>query len=481
MGSEFEIKHYIMGDLVEVSQGLAINAKSKFMLADKGLPLLRITDLINDNQVQFINPDHAPEKCLATENDIIYTRTGQVGLVFKGKVGVIHNNCFKVIPNTDLIDPDFLYWFLSQNNVKYYVNSVAAGSVQKDLNHSAFKSIPISLPALKHQKAVIPVLDVITKKIQLNRQTNQTLEAMAQALFKSWFVDFDPVFDNAIAHNLAHNNAPLHNIPEPLLPHAQRRLNVHNEGQHNADNVERGSARQTTAAHAFHHLFPQTFEQSDEPSVGIQGWVPKGWGVKNMNELADTISNTYPLKTVDKVIFLNTGDIEAGNFLHRHYSEPSTLPGQAKKMIQKDDILYSEIRPKNKRFAYVYFDGTEHVVSTKLMVLRAKEKANSRFVYFLLTLDKTIFDLQRIAELRSGTFPQITYTELSLIKAAIPSDGKVLKAFSDVMLNTYYNKNLHIQAENENLESLRDTLLPKLISGELRIPDAQKSVEVFVK
>ena len=356
--------------------------------------------------------------------------------------------------------------------LKAQLQREAIGSVQDNINLATFERLRFSIPALIEQKKISNILGSLDNKIQLNRETNQTLEAMAQALFKSWFVDFDPVFDNIIAHNLAHNNAPLHNIPEPLLPHAQRRLNVHNVG--------RGSARQT-AAHAFHHLFPQAFEQSDEPSVGIQGWVPKGWGVKNITELADTISNTYPLKTVDKVIFLNTGDIEAGNFLHKNYSEVSTLPGQAKKMIQKDDILYSEIRPKNKRFAYVYFDGTEHVVSTKLMVLRAKEKANSRFVYFLLTLNKTISDLQRIAELRSGTFPQITYNELSLIKAAIPSDGNVLKAFSNIMLNTYYNKNLQIQAQNEELKKLRDTLLPKLISGELRIPDAEQVTEALAK
>ena len=146
--SELRLQSYILGDLVELTQGLAINAKTKYMLADKGLPLLRITDLINENEVQFVNPAHAPEKCIANINDIIYTRTGQVGLVYKGRSGVIHNNCFKVIPNKKLIDSDYIFWFLSQNKVKKYANDVASGSVQKDLNHSAFKSIPIELPPL---------------------------------------------------------------------------------------------------------------------------------------------------------------------------------------------------------------------------------------------------------------------------------------------------------------------------------------------
>jgi restriction endonuclease S subunit len=197
--SEFSLKNYMLGDLVEVAQGLAINAKSKYMLAENGLPLLRITDLINDKQVQFINPEFAPPKCIAYENDIIYTRTGQVGLVFKGRTGVIHNNCFKVIPSLELIDSDYLFWFLSQTKVKRYVNDVAAGSVQKDLNHSAFKSISIDLPPIEYQRTVGPILNSLTKKIELNRQINQTLEAMAQAIFQSWFVDFDPVKAKIVA------------------------------------------------------------------------------------------------------------------------------------------------------------------------------------------------------------------------------------------------------------------------------------------
>ena len=86
-------------------------------------------------------------------------------------------------------------------------------------------------------------------------------------------------------------------------------------------------------------------------------------------------------------------------------------------------------------------------------------------------------ELQRIAELRSGTFPQITFDELSLIVLPIPDNTKILSKFSELMLDSYYEKQFQLQLQSKELSELRDTLLPKLISGELRIPEAQAQLE----
>lgn len=83
---------------------------------------------------------------------------------------------------------------------------------------------------------------------------------------------------------------------------------------------------------------------------------------------ADNISRPYKFKGKDKVIFINTGDVLEGKFLHSNYSKVKDLPGQAKKAIEYGDILYSEIRPGNRRFAFVDFDAKDYVVSTKFMV-----------------------------------------------------------------------------------------------------------------
>jgi type I restriction enzyme S subunit len=186
-----EWKEYKLGEIVDVAQGLAINAKTKHLLSDSGLPLLRITDLIHNTQVQFVKRDLAPKQTIALEEDIIYTRTGQVGLVFKGKIGIIHNNCFKVIPKDNKVARNYIYWFLRQPVIKEIANSIASGSVQKDLNHSAFKSISINVPEIGIQNSIAEILSSLDDKIELNNKINQKLESLAQLLFKRWFVDFE--------------------------------------------------------------------------------------------------------------------------------------------------------------------------------------------------------------------------------------------------------------------------------------------------
>ena len=343
------------------------------------------------------------------------------------------------------ISGEYLFWALQSPFVQHQISwNEGTGTTVSNVRIPVLKALNIPRhPDDEYQ--VANILSSIANKIQLNRQTNQTLEQMAQALFKSWFVDFDPVIDNALAAGKS--------IPDELQDRAQRRQQQLAKPDHKP------------LPEDILQLFPSEFELTEE-----LGWVPMGWGVKNMTQLVDTVSNTYPLKTVDSVIFLNTGDIEAGVFLHNDYSDASSLPGQAKKSIQPDDILYSEIRPKNKRFAYVNFESDQYVVSTKLMVLRSKGIVDSKFAYFALTLDNTINDLQSIAELRSGTFPQITFKELSMIKISIPDNNHVLNLFSELILDNYYDKHFQLQAQNIELKKLRDTLLPKLISGELRLP-----------
>ena len=130
-------------------------------------------------------------------------------------------------------------------------------------------------------------------------------------------------------------------------------------------------------------------------------------------ELAESVSVTHSFSKPE-LIFLNTSDIDRGRVLHRDYTPVATWPGQAKKSIQKGDILFSEIRPANGRYAFVDFDADDYVVSTKLMVIRPKpEKVSPRFLYHFLTSRKITDWLQHLAESRSGTFPQITFDQVA--------------------------------------------------------------------
>jgi type I restriction enzyme S subunit len=396
------------------------------------------------------------ESCSVKRGDVFLTRTsetmnelGMSSVALKDYEHATFNGFSKRLrPKLGCpIFPEFIGYYLRSPQFRAEMLSFSTMSTRASLNNEMIGRLNVSIPPMGEQKCIAWVLKMLDDKIQLNRQTNQTLEQMAQALFKSWFVDFDPVIDNALAVG--------NPIPEELQARAQRRQQQLAKPDHQPlpDDIRQ--------------LFPSEFEETE-----ALGWVPKGWKVIDMTQLVDSVSNTYPLKTVDSVIFLNTGDIDAGVFLHSDYSVASSLPGQAKKSIQLGDILYSEIRPKNKRFAYVNFESDEYVVSTKLMVLRSKGVVDSKFAYFVLTLERSINELQSIAELRSGTFPQITFKELSAIKISIPDNQTVLDTFSKLILDNYYNKHFQLQIQNKDLEKLRDTLLPKLISGELRLPDS---------
>src|SRR5690606_16311885 len=98
--------------------------------------------------------DLVPKQCIASRDELIFTRTGQVGYVFTNKIGVVHNNCFKVTPKDQRLTRRYLYWYLKQRSVHDYVNTVASGSVQKDLNHSAFKTLKIPVPSITIQDEI---------------------------------------------------------------------------------------------------------------------------------------------------------------------------------------------------------------------------------------------------------------------------------------------------------------------------------------
>ncbi len=134
-----------------------------------------------------------------------------------------------------------------------------------------------------------------------------------------------------------------------------------------------------------------------------------------LKQILCSISETCNFSQHPNVIFLNTGDIFDGKILHNNYSESKFLPGQAKKTIKNQDILFSEIRPANKRFALVCVeDPQNYVVSTKLMVLRCYNSNYSvDYVYSFLTQPSLLSKLQTLAESRSGTFPQITFSEIA--------------------------------------------------------------------
>lgn len=177
-----------IGGYVKLSQGLVVNATTTHLLKPTGIPLLRITDLINDTEEIFIDKSVDTNK-IATKNDIIITRTGQVGLVFRNKEGVIYNNCFKIAPISDqVVQKEYLYWFLRQQNTYNSMVELASGSsAQFDLTHTAFNTLPFIIPSIgvqnlfsRNVKPIGVYLDLVYKENKmLDRMKNLLLSKLA--------------------------------------------------------------------------------------------------------------------------------------------------------------------------------------------------------------------------------------------------------------------------------------------------------------
>ena len=196
------------------------------------------------------------------------------------------------------------------------------------------------------------------------------------------------------------------------------------------------------------------------------GPIPKGWKVYKLEELIDSVSVTHKFEK-NEVVFLNTSDIDAGKILHHNYSQVEGLPGQAKKSIQKFDILFTEIRPANKRFALIDFDAYDYVVSTKLMVLRVKADIHPIVIYNFLTCAETLSWLQHLAESRSGTFPQITFDHVRELKLALPKT-QLVTGYSNLAWANFQQGKVNEQ-QSAVLSTIRDNLLPILMSGEIEV------------
>ena len=202
--------------------------------------------------------------------------------------------------------------------------------------------------------------------------------------------------------------------------------------------------------------------------MGLESNIPKGWTRKTLGEVCKNISRRFNFKEKENVVFVNTGDVLNGKFLHHERVSKEGLPGQAKKAVEFGDILYSEIRPANKRFALVDFDSKDYVVSTKFMVLKKNEDVDLDFLYLFLTSNKIIRAFQSHAEARSGTFPQITFDTISFDEILTPPLHEQ-KAIAEV-LNAFDDKIELLQEQNKTLEIMAQTIFKEWF-GKFQIGD----------
>ena len=191
-----------------------------------------------------------------------------------------------------------------------------------------------------------------------------------------------------------------------------------------------------------------------------------------VGEVCSSISDTYREKK-NMVTLINTSDVLEGRVLNHERVPNSNLKGQFKKTFQRDDILYSEIRPQNRRFAYVDFSPIDYIASTKLMVIRAKKDVVSpKYLYYFLKNSSTVAELQLLAETRSGTFPQITFSGVANLTIPVPSLAvqevivQTMQCLEDkITCNEQINDNLEQQAQSYFQELFVDNADPEWAIG----------------
>lgn len=369
-----------------------------------------------------------------------------VGIVTKN---VAFNQDVKaIVPNEKFLPLYFYYCFAGREKEllsKVENTGIGAGK----LDTAVLNKIEFYCPPLPEQKAIAHILGALDDKIELNRQMNETLEAMAQALFKSWFIDFDPVIDNALAAG--------NSIPDELFEQVEKRRVV----QKNKSQDDQGP----------HSLFPDEFEFTEE-----MGWIPRGWEVTPAYEVADFI-NGSSFKSqyfsdeneglpIVKIAEIKNGISEQTKFTTQEMPE--------KYLINDGAILFSwSGNPDTSIDTFIWTGGkgwlNQHIFNVVLH--KASDKT---FVYYLLKYLKPIFT--EIARDKQTTgLGHITVKDMKRIYTIKPTD-LTLEAFG-LHSNSIFERWYQNLFSSRELTKLRDTLLPKLLSGELCIPDAVALVE----
>jgi type I restriction enzyme S subunit len=335
----------------------------------------------------------------------------------------------------------------------------------RDFLRFEFKELGINV-----ENTIEKILSSFDAKIELNRQTNQTLEQMAQALFKSWFVDFDPVIDNALT---AGNWNASRTIPDELQARAEVRKKVIAERATNP--------KLKPLPEDIQQLFPNEFEHCGDPSLGIAGWIPKGWINSTLaevtTELRRGISPKYTEEGGIQVINQKCIRNHEINFTLCRRNNPELRKVVGKELLIGDVLVNSTGVGTLGRVAQVHNLPEPTVVDSHVTVVRPDVEKILMYTFGQLMLANE----QRIEALGEGSTGQTELSRkiLSEQKIVFPPVNIVTKI--EDTLKSYSDKQVNNRIQIASLEKLRDTLLPKLISGEFQILQAHSRSETVAK
>lgn len=419
---------------------------------DSGFIVLRNQNIRNGS-LDLSSPSFTDEngynsrikRAVPQAGDIVLTREapmGEVCLIPKGLKCCLGQRQVLLRPKSG-VSGEYLFWALQSPFVQHQISwSEGTGTTVSNIRIPVLKVFEIPR-WFECEPQIAYHLSTIKNKITLNLQINQTLEQMAQALFKSWFVDFDPVVDNALDAGFFEQELDL---PDELLRRAEARQAVRNRPDFKP------------LPDATRQLFPAAFEACAEPLLGLGGWVPKGWLVANFSELADVVMGQSPKGDTynndgDGIPLIN-GPVEFGEY-HPVKSKWTT---SATKMSEKNDLIVCVRGSTTGR--YVISDG-DYCLGRGVCAIRGG--LIQPFVTYQFKSDIT-----KLLGLATGsTFPSWSGPTLKKHLVIKPSTNSIAKFCT--IIGSNLKKIGDLDVENMFLSELRDTLLPKLISGELQL------------
>lgn len=397
---------------------------------DVGIPVIKggnlNGDFINEDKYDHLTEEKADE--LKTSNafplDIVITHRGtigQVGLIPKNSQYsryVVSQSQLKVTLDQNKMDPYYLYYFfkskLGQHRLLMNASQVGVPAIAQA--STSVKKILVPHPSIESQHKIVKILLALDDKIELNRKINQTLEAMAQALFKSWFVDFDPV-------------------------HAK--TDVKSEDELESVAVKLGIVKEVL------DLFPSEFEESE------MGMIPKGWSNDFLGSFVEILdSKRIPMsknereKKQGSIPYYGATSIMdyVDDFI---FDEPLTLLGEDGSVVRDDGTPFMQ---------YIWGKAW---VNNHAHVIKSKSGLSTEAIYIaLLKQNVTMF-------VTGAVQPKINQTNLKKIPMINPGD-KLHRVYSE-LIAPMFAKIRQLSDETETLVKTRDILLPKLLSGEVEV------------
>ena len=401
-----------------------------------GPKFLRITDIVNGhidwNAVPHVAADEVTAaKYRLYDGDIVLARTGAstgASAYVKNPPPAVFASYLVRLQAKPEFDARFLAYYLRSDTFWTFIRGVLGDkSAQPNASASTMTKAPLRAPKDKNeQRAIAHILGTLDDKIELNRKMSETLEAMARALFKSWFVDFEPV-------------------------------RAKMEGR-----WQRGQSLPGLPAHLY-DLFPDRLVDS-EP-----GEIPEGWEVATLADFATLNPEVWTQETRPALInYVDLSNTKWGRIETATSYEATSAPSRAQRVLRPGDTIVGIVRPGNGSYALIFEHGLTG--STGFAVLRPRTAHYVEFVYLAATEPENIETLAHLAD--GAAYPAVRPQVLVATPVVRPPD-EVSVWFSQAT-GPMLARISQSERESRTLAALRDALLPKLISGEIRVMDAER-------